>query len=160
MGAVPGMRRFVRLALAAVFAVPLGACLYVPPVWDITDPNNQVDSIKIGETTRSEVLSLVGTGPSLCAGASQETSRWYRYSGTHSAGRLAYAGGDRESLAETPWYLNIYFNDRGIVEAIDTNPPTTTELKVSGVTFEPTDRAGAPTAPPPELFQDRLCAPS
>jgi hypothetical protein len=152
------MRRPLKFTLAALFALPLGACLYVPPVWDISDPNNQIDSIKIGETTRDEVLSLVGDGPSLCAGASEETSRWYRYSGTHSAGRLAYAGGDRASLAETPWYLNIYFNDQGVVEAVDTNPPPTTELTVSGVPFEPTDRAGAPTAPPPELFQDRSCA--
>jgi len=152
--------RSVTFAWAVLFGLPLGACLYVPPVWDITDPNNQVDSIKIGETTRTQVLSLVGDGPSLCAGASQKTSRWYRYSGTHSAGRLAYAGGDRKSLAETPWYLNIYFNDQGVVEAIDTNPPPATELKVSGVTFEPTDRASAPTAPPPELFEDRSCPPS
>lgn len=155
-----GMRRLTTSALAAVCALSLGACLYVPPVWDITDPNNRVDSIKIGETTRSQVLSLVGNGPSLCAGASQETSRWYRYSGTHSAGTLAYAGGDRKSLAEAPWYLNVYFNDRGVVEAVDTNPPPATELRVSGVPFEPGERAGALTAPPPELFQDRSCAPS
>ena len=120
--------------------------------------DNQVDSITVGETTRSEVLSLVGNSPSLCAGASQETSRWYRYRGTHSAGTFAYAGGDRKSLAEAPWYLNVYFNDRGVVEAIDTNPPQTTELTVSGVTFEAADLAAAPTAPPPELFQDRSCA--
>ena len=152
--------RLVRVLSSALFAVPLAACLYVPPVWDITDPNNQVDSIRIGATTRSEVLSLVGNTPALCAGASQQTSRWYRYSGTQSAGRLAYAGGDRKTLAEAPWYLNIYFDDRGVVEAIDTNPPPSTELKVSGVTFEPTDRISAPTAPPSELFQDRSCTPS
>lgn len=154
------MRAKKRFAVAITIVLPLAACLYVPPVWDITDPNNQVDSIKIGETTRSQVLSLVGSGPSLCAGATQETSRWYRYTGTHSAGRLAYAGGDPKALAETPWYLNIYFNERGIVEAIDTNPPPTRELMVTGIPFEATDRAGAPTAPPPEIFQDRSCTPS
>jgi outer membrane protein assembly factor BamE (lipoprotein component of BamABCDE complex) len=153
------MPRLVTFPLAALFALPLWACLYVPPVWDITDPNNQIDSIKIGETTRGEVLSLVGDSPSLCTGASQETSRWYRYSGTHSAGTLAYAGGDRKSLAETPWYLNIYFNDQGLVEAVDTNPPQTTELAVSGLTFEPSDEPTFPTAPPPELFEERSCAP-
>jgi len=156
---IVGLRRFA-FASAALFALPLAACLYVPPVWDITDPNNQIDSIKVGESTRSQVLSLVGDSPSLCAGASPETSRWYRYSGTHSAGQLAYARGDRKSLAETPWYLNIYFNDRGVVEAVDTNPPPSGELQVSGVAFEPTDRLGAPTAPPSDLFVDRSCPPS
>ena len=152
--------RVQRLALftsAVLFALPLGACLYVPPVWDITDPNNQVDSIKIGETTRSQVLSLVGNTPSLCAGTSKETSRWYRYSGTHSAGRLAYASGNRKSLAETPWYLNIYFNDSGVVEAIDTNPPASGPPQVSGVTFEQTEAASSPMPPPSELFLDRSC---
>jgi hypothetical protein len=152
--------RSVRFVSVAVSVMPLAACLYVPPVWDITDANNQIDSIRIGQTTRAEVLSLVGDSPALCAGASRETSRWYRYSGTHSAGRFAYAGGDRKSLAEAPWYLNISFNDRGVVETIDTNPPPSAELKVSGVTFEPTDRSNAPTAPPSELFQDRSCTPS
>jgi hypothetical protein len=44
---------------------------------------------------------------------------------------LAYAGGDRKALAEPPWYLNIYFSDRGVVESVDTNPPPNAELKVS-----------------------------
>ena len=155
-----GVQRLVTGGFTALFAVALAGCLYVPPVWDITDPNNQIDSIRVGATTRSEVLSLVGNNPAVCAGASQETSRWYRYSGTQSAGRLAYAGGDRKTLAEAPWYLNIYFNERGVVEAVDTNPPPSTELKVSGVTFEPTDAVIAATAPPSELFQDRSCAPT
>ena len=155
-----GMQRAVSFASATGIAFLVAACLYVPPVWDITDPNNRVDSITIGETTRSQVLSLVGTEPSLCAGASKATSRWYRYSGTHSAGRLAYAGSDPKALGETPWYLNVYFNDGDVVEAVDTNPPPATELKVSGVPFEPTDRVDATTSLPPELFEDRSCGPS
>jgi outer membrane protein assembly factor BamE (lipoprotein component of BamABCDE complex) len=139
-----------------VLALPLAACLYVPPVWDISDPNNKVDSIKVGETTRTQVLSLLGESPSVCAGTSAQTSRWYRYSGTHSAGRLAYAGGDPKALAETPWYLNIYFNDRGVVEAVDTNPPPSGRPQARGVTFDEGD-ASPPTPPPSELFLDRSC---
>jgi outer membrane protein assembly factor BamE (lipoprotein component of BamABCDE complex) len=138
--------RFARMATRTLWALPLAACLYVPPVWDIQDPNNQLDSIRVGETTRTEVLSLLGESPSVCPGASTQNSRWYRYSGTQSAGRLAYAGGDRKTLAETPWYVNVYFNDNGVVQSIDTNPPPPSEGMES-----------APSQLAPDVFQNRSC---
>ena len=150
-------QRVALFTFAALCALPLAACLYVPPVWDISDPNNQIDSIKIGETTRSQVLSLVGDSPALCAGASQETSRWYRYSGTHSAGQFAYAGGDKKSLAETPWYLNIYFDENGVVETVDTNPPPSTAPQAQSVAFDGIGSVAPPAPPPSELFLDRPC---
>ena len=151
---VKGLAQFTS---AAVFSLLISACVYVPPVWDIQDPNNSVDSIKVGETTRSQVLSLFGNTPSVCAGTSTQDSKWYRYSGTQSAGRLAYADGNGRSLAETPWYLNIYFNDSGIVEAVDTNPPPSADAKVMNVTFGDPSEPNATSAMSSELFLDRSC---
>ena len=146
-----------QFASAALFSLLVSACVYVPPVWDIRDPNNSIDSIKVGETTRSQVLSLFGDTPSVCAGASTDNSKWYRYSGTQSAGRLAYADGRRKSLAETPWYLNIYFNDSGIVEAVDTDPPSSADTMVTDVDFGEPNEASAPDSALPQLFLDRSC---
>lgn len=151
------VRGLAQCTSAAFLSLLVCACVYVPPVWDIRDLNNSVDSIKVGETTRSQVLSLFGDSPSVCTGTSTQDSKWYRYSGTQSAGRLAYADGNRKSLAETPWYLNIYFDDSGIVEAVDTNPPPSTDGKVMNVTFGDPSEPNATSAAPPELFLDRSC---
>jgi hypothetical protein len=147
----------VQAVLVVLFILPLAACLYVPPVWDISDPNNRVDRIRVGETTRAEVLDLLGENPSVCEGFSTQTSRWYYYSGTYSAGRLAYAGGTPKSLGETPWYLNIHFNDDGIVESVDSDSPQTSTLQVSGVKFDQDVIPNARPPLPPELFLDRSC---
>jgi outer membrane protein assembly factor BamE (lipoprotein component of BamABCDE complex) len=148
------MPRSVRFA-TVLFAVPLAACLYVPPVWDIGDPNNRVDSIRVGETTRSEVLSLLGQSPSVCPGASTQDSKWYRYTGTQSAGRLAYATGDQATLGEMPWFVNVYFNDSGVVEAVDTNPPTGDDT--DGVPADGMANASPASQVLAEVFMDRSC---
>jgi outer membrane protein assembly factor BamE (lipoprotein component of BamABCDE complex) len=127
--------RLLAYALAAC-ALPLASCLYIPPVSDIRDPINNIDGIQVGQTTRSEVLALLGDTPSVCSGSSPQTAQWYHYNGTSSAGQLAFYSGDRKSLGETPWYLNLYFHQNDVVEAVDTNPPPSSGQQVNGVPFE------------------------
>jgi hypothetical protein len=46
--------------VAAVFAVSLPGCVYVPPVWDINDEINTVSNMKEGVATREDVLDRLG----------------------------------------------------------------------------------------------------
>jgi len=139
----PLRRTFIRSYAVLSAAVSLTACVYIPPVWDINDAINDIESIRVAQTTRTEVLSLIGNNPSLCEGSSLQSSKWYHYSGTHSAGEVAYLReGERDSLGETPWYLNVSFDERGVVDSVNTNPPRT-----SG-------------SLPSELVEERPCAPS
>ena len=59
----------------------LAACVYVPPVWDVGDPINNVDKINVGASTKEEVLEILGQPKG------KDVSRpVFQYSGEQSSG--------------------------------------------------------------------------
>ena len=105
--------------VAAVFAVSLPGCVYVPPVWDINDEINTVSNMKEGVATREDVLDRLGEPNG------NIEAHTFTYSGKESSGFLMLciyydcAGG---LVGEEYWTVTIRFDESDFVESIKTKP--------------------------------------
>jgi len=92
-------------------------CVYVPPIWDATDEIYHADKIKEGQTTRTQVLNMLGPPQ----GRSEDDKR-YVYTGEKSKGFLVLLGqgGDIGLLLEEKWSVHIEFDDNDLVAAVQT----------------------------------------
>ncbi len=105
--------------VAAVFAVSLPGCIYVPPVWDINDEINTVSNMKEGVATREDVLDRLGEPD---GGIEAHT---FRYSGKDSSGYLLfciYTSCSGGLLGEEYWTITINFDESDFVESIRMKP--------------------------------------
>jgi TPR repeat protein len=107
-----------RVSLFSLVLVALAAC-YVPPVWDAGDAVNSVDEIKAGETTRAEVLDLLGDPQGDPEGAT------LNYTGKYSDGAWfipSYVGGGIGGIiGEEGWRVRIVFDEKDVVRAACTS---------------------------------------
>jgi hypothetical protein len=91
--------------------------VYIPHGWDELEANNNLASIKVGETTRQEVLHIMGK-PKQHTSLNSES---FLYSGGCSAGLLSFGGyyiPDCSPL-ENKWLIRISFDDNNIVSNIE-----------------------------------------
>ena len=95
----------------------LTGCVYIPQGWDKLNANNNLASIKVGETTRQEVLHIMGK-PKQHTSLNSES---FVYSGGCSAGLLSFGGYYRPdcSTLENKWLIRISFDDNNKVSKIE-----------------------------------------
>lgn len=110
----------VRALIACVISTPLlGACIYVPPVWDLDDAVYRLEGIEEGITTKPEVLENLGEPDSR-----DKYLNLFTYSGHKSKGYVfagaGYTGGGR-LIAEELWWVKIYFDDDDVVAHVATS---------------------------------------
>ena len=113
----------VTRAIIPLITLPLSACIYVPPVWDLGKPIRHVDSIKVCQSTRSDVLAALGKPTR--GGGDEQTASALWYSGSDSDGLavglspgLGAGGLGYGSVNEESWYINVTFDEGGIVQSI------------------------------------------
>ena len=105
--------------VAAVFAVSLPGCVYVPPVWDINDEINTVSNMKEGVATREDVLDRLGEPNG------NIEAHTFTYSGKDSSGYLMfciYSSCSGGLLGEEYWTITISFDEGDFVESIRMKP--------------------------------------
>lgn len=98
----------------------LSSCVYVPPVWDASDPIYSIDSIKPGVTTKDELLQKFGE------------PQWkdpyyspvkYIYSGHKSHGAMLYIIPfideiRLQQVGQEGWKVVIHFDENDVVDSI------------------------------------------
>lgn len=104
------MRRLLTILASALLLQ--GCVAYVPPVWDAFDAIHATDQITEGETTRAEVLALLGQPTS-------EHEGYIAYVGSTSSGIWCIE--DCRKGDETGWWINIGFDDDNVVSRIATS---------------------------------------
>ncbi len=95
----------------------LAGCVYIPQGWDELNANKKLASIKVGETTRQEVLHIMGKPKQ----NTFQNSRSFMYTGGCSAGLLSFGGyylPDCSPL-ENKWVIRISFDDNNKVSKIE-----------------------------------------
>ncbi len=97
--------------------VLLGACIYIPPVWDIGDQIYSLDFIRRGVTTKDEVIRTLGEPVS-----SWEVAGTTRilYRGRKSGGAIVGTHGGGE-IAPSDWMVEIEFDEDDLVTAVRTS---------------------------------------
>ena len=111
------MKAILRPVLGLVALLALQGC-YIPPVWDIGDEIDYVDSITVGETTRQEVINLIGEPHSR-----DEANDVFHYAGSNSYGTYIAPCPDFEEwncglFDEERWSLSIQFDENDIVNQV------------------------------------------
>ena len=100
------MLRFISIGAIALL---LAGCVYIPPVWDVGDAINDVDKIKVGVSTKEEVLKKLGQ-----PNGKDVSKPVFQYSGEQSSGFLILRG--RAGLVrEKYWWVEVEFNEKGVV---------------------------------------------
>jgi hypothetical protein len=133
--------RFTIVAMIA--AAILQACIIVPipPVWDADNPVRRFREIKIGVTTKEEVIDIMGEPqttvplqPRKYGSGSQQTSleepvvTKFIYRGEVDEMSFCYAWsnlydsvGGNCVTDDDEWFVHIYLNESGIVTSVETS---------------------------------------
>lgn len=95
------------------------SCVYVPPVWDVSDVINKTGFIKEGVSTRKEVIDKLGE-----PGWQSLNTKWITYTGHASEGSvfvcpdLLFLGcvtSGEVPLEVKSWWVSIIFDERDVV---------------------------------------------
>lgn len=115
------MERLFALLLSISLLGVFSGCVYAPPVWDLGDPIYHTDEIKIGETTKEEVIEIFGKPDS-------QTPMYFEYIGSASLGFVAVPevpgssrAGQYGLIGDKSWWVRVAFKDDGTVALVRTS---------------------------------------